>query len=127
MTVSLIKPRPIPVREATGSEIEAVPGADAERWAARFKMARDVAKAISGHYDGDAEYFLAAAELDTVTVTMRPSKDCPGLWEHYLRELGVAFVEVRGWSLVGDGSFGGWPVRVVGDGIVASLPQAVAS
>jgi len=125
VTISLIKPRPIPVRDATGSEIEARPGKDAEHWAARFKMARDVAQAISGQYGGSAEYFLAAADLDVVTVTIRPGGDM-ATWEHYLRELHVPFVEVRGWFLVGDGSFGDWPVRVVGDGLVSSLPQSSA-
>jgi hypothetical protein len=90
-------------------------------------MARDVARTLSDMYGGGAEFFLAAADLDVVTVTIRPGEGCPEVWEHYLRELGVAFVEVRGWFLVGNGVFGGWPVRVVGDGMVASLPQAVAS
>jgi hypothetical protein len=127
VTVSLIKPRPVPIRLASGSEIEATPGKDAEHWAARFKMARDVARTLSDMYGGGAEFFLAAADLDTVTVTVRPGAGGDELWQHYLRELGVSFVEVRGWWLVGDGEFGGWPVRVVGDGMVESLPQAVAS
>jgi hypothetical protein len=124
--VSLIKPGPITVLPATSSEIEAAPSMEAEHWAARFKLARDVARSISDLYGGAAAYFLAAANLDTVTVTIRPHEGDTAAWEYYLRELSVSSVEVRGWFLVGDGVFGGWPVRVVGDGLVESLPQRSA-